>query len=1280
MTRRRGPAVAVGLAALLTLLAVVGGLPVLLYWLGGSPIPGHVAPLGQLGHALLHRESSNFVLAAVRDVSWIAWALFTLGVLAEVQAILRRRTPPRLWLGGLQSAAGRLVALAALTFTTAPIGTLLATPQPAVAAVAAVPSGQAELAADFTVARAGSQGMSMGFFQLVTVRPGDCLWTIAQHYLGNGDRYQEIVTLNLGHDMSQHQVFRDPSVIQPGWVLHLPASAAPHATVGPDGGSQGSTDTHDGHPASSHPQYRHAHAAASAAPSGTGASAPSGQGVVAGGGSGGPTRPAAPVGPASGGSEVTTLTPAQESQFPVFAAFGTGVLAGGAAVSLSRLRHRQRQTRRPGRRIPLPASAPVAEAEQRLKIAAVQEPVTGLRGVLHYLASALVGTGQQIPEIAGLSVQPDVLEVLLARPAIEPPSAPFTVPGGRQGMAWRLRLDDELDDIPGEAGDLLPGLLSVGTADGGYLLIDLEHLQVTTVTGPASMTAAMLRSAAAELATGQLAGWYDLILVGFPELSVLGGRGTCCDSLDAGLDLLAAKAVALRRRLGDAPLADVRYHRLIDPADEDWALALLVSALPPTAGQLALLSDLAADPAGIAALVPGGVEPSSGHRQPAEVELSAGPPRAGTLTARISPLQLESQVQSLDDADYEALTTLFATALEGYDVGAADPPYDNWVWPPDVISRRDDATAEWDDDAVDQAALDETGPHAACAGDLNADATATPASAANGPAPDRISELAWAADAPWTGGRARADDQAPSNEERPDEVDDTEDPDWASEPVLVGETSWAAAPSWTAVADPATDPSWTAVADSAADPAWSDPATDPGRSDPAWSDSAWSDPPEASDPAWSDPSWSDPPEGNDPARSDPAWSDASHASDPAWGSDPAWTADPASSADSASRPGPDWTTGPAAAASPTSITQPNRSPDLNQASIGEPDGAADPGAAAYPADSTWAGDEGWPSDRGWPADAAVTGLPGKPAAWLQEPDSGTPSALPPRRGKHGRDPVAPAAIPVAPAADPAAPAAAAERGTGQQNLRIGVLGTFTINGQPGALLPAQSQLVLALALNGSSGLSNQQLCYLLGADPDRPKPTDSLRQLIVRTRRQLGRAPDRAEWIQHLGGGQYALHPAARFDWTEFEALTADGMRARDAERLRQALGLIRGRPFTGCYYWWLDLALTETVRAQIVDAADVLAALEIAAGHPAAAAKAARIGLAGDAGAEQLWRALMRAEHAAGNLSGVREAWNRCLDVIAEIAPDGEPHPGTAALYRELLGGSPARAAWAGG
>jgi DNA-binding SARP family transcriptional activator len=235
-------------------------------------------------------------------------------------------------------------------------------------------------------------------------------------------------------------------------------------------------------------------------------------------------------------------------------------------------------------------------------------------------------------------------------------------------------------------------------------------------------------------------------------------------------------------------------------------------------------------------------------------------------------------------------------------------------------------------------------------------------------------------------------------------------------------------------------------------------------------------------------------------------------------------------------------------------------------------------------------------------------------------------------------------------------------------LRIGILGSFTINGAAGALLPAQSQLILALALNGAVGLSNPQLGYLLGADPDHPKPSDSLRQLIARTRRQLGPAPGGAEWIVHLGGGQYSLHPDARLDWADFSALAERGLAARDRGDLREALALVRGQPFSDCYHWWLDLAFVETVRAQIVDVAEMLAALELEANDASASARAARAGLAGDVAAEQLWRALMRAEHVAGNLSGVREAWNHCLGVIADIAPGGEPHPDTAALYQELL------------
>jgi DNA-binding SARP family transcriptional activator len=1336
VTRRRGPAVAAGLAALITLVALVVGLPVLLYKLGGSPLPSHVPSIAQIGHALLHRDSGGVFLAAVRDISWIAWVLFTLAVLVEVQAVLRRRTPPRLWLGGMQGAAGRLVAIAALAFTTAPVGTLLVAPQAAHAAVMTVVprSGMASLpqagvtypapagAASALSQHAGSpgaqedaigaepavsQGKSMGFVQLVTVKPGDCLWTIAQRYLGNGDRYHEIVSLNLGHDMGHGQVFSDPSVVWTGWVLHVPTAgqhtdgggshaghqsdaggsggAGRHSSSASGSGSAGDSGhgAHGGHP-SGHQHFRHPHPAASATPSGQAPSGQASSGAVAspsatastpapatGGqassppasfGQGSGSSAGQSGGQASGGGSAaggsagqgspgtTTLQPVastgQGTELPLILAFGTGVLAGGAAVSLARLRHRQRQTRRRGRRIPLPSSAPVAEAEQRLNLAAADEPLSGLRGTLHGLAAALLATGQAIPEITAIRLQTDSLDVLLASPAVEPPPAPFTVPGGRQGMAWRLSLADELPEPSVEAGDLLPGLLTAGTSDGGYLLIDLEHLQVTTVSGPASMTAAVLRSAAAELATGQLAGWYDLILVGFPELAALGGRGTCCDSLDAGLDLLAAKAVALRRRLGDAPLADVRYHRLAEPGDEDWALTLLVSCLPATPGQLALLSDLAGDPGGIAALVPGGVEAPGGHRTPGSIDLAAGPVGSETMIARIWPLQLEAEPQLLDDSDYEALTSLFAMAGEEHDVAPEEPPYDSWTWPPDVAGR--------DDDVRDNR------------------------SAAEPAADEAVDDLEFASDA----GSAQ-DDELAAEPRRAGDVHWSAAPGWAGEPIWNGAPGWsddpgaAAGPGWLADAGPAHDLGVATQARSA-DPGW------PGGSG-VTVDAVWSaDSGVTVDPVWSagsgstgDPAWAG---GPDPTA-DPVWSAGpGRTGEPAWPADPSLTSDPA------------WLTDPSLSA------ERDWPADLPA--------APDPGWAS---DSGLAPNQGVAPHQGWSADPAVVGLPGQPAAWLQDgPAEGVPA------GSGDARPAGPADLGdgwqhgPATAGQPTSPMTGQPPATGQprtpgpplslvtnqqeppaasrpdaaeseqQNLRIGVLGTFTINGQPGSLLPAQSQLVLALALNGSSGLSNQQLCYLLGADPDHPKPSDSLRQLIVRTRRQLGRSADGREWIEHLGGGQYALHPGTRFDWHEFDALTTEGLRTRDAQRLRRALGLIRGRPFTGCYYWWLDLALTETVRAQIVDAADVLAALELAAGEPAAAARAARIGLAGDGAAEQLWRALMRAEHAAGNLTGVREAWNRCLDAISEIAPDGEPHPETAALYRELLGSTPTHPVWA--
>ena len=1143
--RRRLPAILRGIAALLTLIALVAGLPVLLYRLGGSPIPGQLPNWQQIWHTLTRQDNGSLFLAVVRDISWVAWAAFTIAVIAEVQAAIRGSAAPRLRLGGVQAVAARLVVLAMLglsgpgallTMTqvassaqaatthgavttahslpttreqtpstaqasTAQAGTAessaaqastaqASTAQPsassalgtplteAAAPLAATPVPASHQPADD--ARSSAQVMTMSQFQLVTVHAGDCLWTIAQHYLGDGDRYQEIARVNLGRDMGG-VIFSNPSVILTGWVLRVPASDPPstgpgtshhpaaghgpgtshHPAAGHGSGAaqpgRGSTppgssgpSRHDPHP-SKRPRFRQSHPAASATP-------------------GAPTSNGGPA----AGRHITAVDAANMAEIPLVAVFAAGMLAGGAAVSLTRMRNRQRQYRRPGRRIALPAAAPVISAEQRLRADAGLIPANWLRAALSDLGTGLAETGQQVPEIAAVRILPEAMEILLASPASEPPPAPFTVPASRQGLTWRLVIPPDAPEQPpptAATGDLAPGLVTIGVVDDGYLLVDLEYLGVTVADGPEVLVDQVLTTAAAELAASELAGWYDLILIGFPELSHVGSRTTCCDDLAEALDLATAKAVTLRRRLGDAGPTAVRRLRVFDPGDEDWALTLLISRIPPTPAELALLTDLVSGPGGTAALLPAGRTPAQAPGT-ADLEVDYAPDRPDGIVATIMPSNLQAYPRPLTPADYRALTSLFAIAAQDGDVAPDDPPYDGSLWPPDLPELA--ALPDLLDEELD--------------GDDRASDPGPAAPTGHGPA------------APIWPGPADAGRKA-----------------WRAEPGSAPAASRRLADQLA----PAPDASWSQVLEPESEPAL----------DASWRQVLEPEP------------------------------------------------------------------GPALDASWRQVLEPETEP--------EPEPALD---------ASW-----------------------RPASEPEEPEPAAGSDL-------------------------------------AASLRIGLLGTLTINGQPGALLPAQSQLIVALALNGRDGLSNRQLCYLLGADPDHPRPPDSLRQLIVRTRRQLGPVADGREWIEHLGSGQYALHPGTRVDWHEFEAMTSQGIEARDPALLNDALRMIRGQPFTGCYYWWLDIALVETVRAQIVDAAELLAELDLADRNPAAAARAARIGLAADSAAEQLWRALMRAEHAAGNLAGVREAWSHCLAVIGEIAADGQPHPDTAALYRDLLGGSSAR------
>src|SRR6266704_1138254 len=341
MTGRRAAAVLRGLAAMITLLALVVGLPAVLYRFGGSPVPHRLPSLHQAGAALTHRDSGALFLGAVRDVSWLAWALFSLAVVPEAAAAIGGRRAPRLRLGGLQNMAGHLVALAALTFSSPATALLASAPASPVAAATVSPprtagsgalagptpvtlasaadsgnlaapgqgAGSApgtgtldtrpggpgqDRAADEHSARgaaaggqpaappAGAQVMSMASYQAVVVRPGECLWTIAQRYLGDGDLFPEIVKLNIGHSMGGGQVFTDPAVIWPGWVLQLPASAShvpqPPAAQPQHHPSHPSRDHHFSRP---HPAASQAGSPGSSAPAGPPAASPAGQNLPA---------------------------------------------------------------------------------------------------------------------------------------------------------------------------------------------------------------------------------------------------------------------------------------------------------------------------------------------------------------------------------------------------------------------------------------------------------------------------------------------------------------------------------------------------------------------------------------------------------------------------------------------------------------------------------------------------------------------------------------------------------------------------------------------------------------------------------------------------------------------------------------------------------------------------------------------------------------------------------------------------------------------------------------
>ncbi len=274
MTRLRG------LVALVALAFAIGAVPWALVRFGNWPINGIPSSeqLRDLGDTVV---SDTTVFAVLTVAAWLVWAVFTVSVLVETSAALRRVQAPRLaFAGPLQRSARGLVAAIVLAVTIQHI------PPPAHAGASFAASfvqrsavvldigdpapGRTAPAAPTPVSAPAAVAPTAGVAEpadevVVTVQHGDSAWSIAATHLGDGMRWRELWATNRGVTQPDGRSWTDPQIIRVGWQLRLPTSdtrsgpaAAPGTTAEPVGvvhtvvpgdTLSGIADTHLGDPA-----------------------------------------------------------------------------------------------------------------------------------------------------------------------------------------------------------------------------------------------------------------------------------------------------------------------------------------------------------------------------------------------------------------------------------------------------------------------------------------------------------------------------------------------------------------------------------------------------------------------------------------------------------------------------------------------------------------------------------------------------------------------------------------------------------------------------------------------------------------------------------------------------------------------------------------------------------------------------------------------------------------------------------------------------------------------
>lgn len=429
------------------------------------------------------------------------------------------------------------------------------------------------------------------------VARGDWLAGVAERFLGDANRYVEIAAMN--PDLERRDD-RFPNHIERGWRVTLPSDArdrgrAEHAQgqlvaddrtgpgpnvpeVGdqpvvprpPDVGENqaGATPTAPEPSAAVPPAATPTHSPTTPSPSTT-------TGVTAD-----PSEP-----------DDRSTQPAEDSDLDEAFVLGSlasaGLLSALVLATVMGRRRRQRQHRRPGRRLPHPRAG---TTERALRAAEQPADVDRLDLALRSLAAALAEREQPLPDIAAAWIVDRDVTVVLSEPGPQPP-APWI--GNHRN--WTLPGDAIVAPVTEQLAPL-PTLVAVGSQPGRHLLIDLERLGSLTIAGDNERTLALLRYLACELACNAWSDEVEVIVTGFPVsetellIALNPDRVRAVSSVGEAATRLRRRATAVAAALGATGAADTFAGRVFD-VGEAWAPQVLLVADPDT-DDLGVLDDL----------------------------------------------------------------------------------------------------------------------------------------------------------------------------------------------------------------------------------------------------------------------------------------------------------------------------------------------------------------------------------------------------------------------------------------------------------------------------------------------------------------------------------------------------------------------------------------------------------------------------------------------------------------------------------------------------------------